>query len=467
MQTYFHKYFPQTPTTQQEVVFQKMEAFLRSGDPFDCFLLKGYAGTGKTSLIRSFVRSLPHFKMRTCLLAPTGRAAKVMRKYTNQQAYTIHKKIYRKKNAATPEMEFGLAENKHSNTLFIVDEASMISDNTLFFNKHGLLSDLIQYVYSGSRCRLMLVGDTAQLPPVGVSESPALNAEVLLGSHGLKVHEVELTQVVRQDKNSGILYNATQLREQIRMEIGGYPKMHTTGFPDIYRMRGEQLLEGLNYAYDKYGMEQVLVVCRSNKNANLYNQHIRNRILWREEELSGGDHIMVVKNNYHWKQSSGQQVDFIANGEMAKVRRVGNVHEQHGFHFADVSLEWQDEENEPLDCRVLLDTLHTDAPGLSQADALRLYKAVEADYAHIPRKKERLEAIKKDAYYNALHIKFAMAVTCHKAQGGQWEAVFVDQGYLTSELLDTDFLRWLYTALTRATRELYLVNFHKNFFYEV
>lgn len=464
MQAYFQKYFPQTPTAQQREVFQAVETFLRFGDPFECFLLKGYAGTGKTTLIRSFVQTLPHFKMRTCLLAPTGRAAKVMQKYSGKQAYTIHKKIYRKKNAATPDMEFAMAENKHVRTLFIVDEASMISDEKVFFNQRGLLSDLIDYVYSGTACRLMLVGDTAQLPPVGLQESPALNPEVLSRGHGLEVHEAILTEVIRQEQDSGILFNATHLRDQIHVNQGGFPHLHTAGFTDIYRMSGEKLLEGLHYAYDKYGMEQVLVVCRSNKHANLYNRHIRNSILGREEELSGGDYIMVVKNNYYWKKSADNNLDFIANGEMATITRVGNVHEQHGFRFADVTLEWQDEDNTPLSCRVLLDTLHTDAPGLSREDAMRLYKAIEADYADIPRKRERQEAIKNDPYYNALHIKFAMAVTCHKAQGGQWEAVFVDQGYLTEDRIDTEFLRWLYTAVTRATRELYLVNFHKSFF---
>ncbi|WP_436410317.1 ATP-dependent DNA helicase [Parapedobacter flavus] len=466
--------FPMRPTGQQEEALQQLADFLADHDNNEssCFVLKGYAGTGKTTIISALVAALPALRMRSVLLAPTGRAAKVMSSYTKKKAFTVHKKIYRKKVALSPDMVFGLADNPHTDTLFIVDEASMISNEQHTFNGRSLLEDLIQYVTNGERCRLLFVGDTAQLPPVGLVQSPALDAQGLSRRFGLHAMVYELTDVVRQEKDSGILYNATAIRQQIQTTSGEtndgplpFPQFTVKGYPDIYRMTGEHLIDGLHYAYDKYGMENTIVICRSNKNANLYNQHIRNQILFREEELTGGDYIMVVRNNYFWLAAESERAGFIANGDMAEVRRVRNVHEQHGFRFADVSLEFMDsDETEPVGCRVMLDTLHSDSANLPQADQERLFEAIMVDYAHIPDKKERLAALKADPYYNALQIKFAMAVTCHKAQGGQWQAVFVDQGYLTEELLDVEFLRWLYTACTRATDELFLVNFHRKFF---
>ena len=463
------------PTLQQDEALRQIADFLTTNNAHEpgCFVLKGYAGTGKTTIISALVAALPALRMRSVLLAPTGRAAKVMSSYAKKKAFTIHKKIYRKKVALSTDMTFSLADNLHTDTLFIIDEASMISNERHTFNGRSLLEDLIQYVSNGERCRLLFVGDTAQLPPVGLLQSPALDAKGLSRQFGLHVMGCELTDVVRQEKDSGILLNATAIRQQIRTATGTaedatlpYPKFTVKGYPDIYRMTGEHLIEGLHYAYDKFGMENTMVICRSNKNANLYNQHIRNRILFREEELTGGDYIMVVRNNYFWLTAEApDRADFIANGDMAQVRRVRNVHEQHGFRFADVSLEFMDaDDSEPVDCRVMLDTLHSDSASLPQADQQRFFEAVMADYADIPNKKERLAALKADPYYNALQIKFAMAVTCHKAQGGQWQAVFVDQGYLTEELLDVEFLRWLYTACTRATDELFLVNFHERFF---
>ncbi len=462
------------PTVQQEVALERLAAFLTDPSTVtsSCFVLKGYAGTGKTTIISALVAALPALRMRSVLLAPTGRAAKVMGNYARKKALTVHKKIYRKKVALSPDMVFGLADNPHTDTLFIVDEASMISNERHTFNGRSLLEDLIQYVANGERCRLLFVGDTAQLPPVGLLQSPALDAQGLARRFGLATSAYELTDVVRQEKDSGILHNATAIRQQVQTAIGKtddeqlpFPQFTVKGYPDIYRMTGEHLIEGLHYAYDKYGMENTIVICRSNKNANLYNQHIRNRILFREEELTGGDYIMVVRNNYFWLAAESERAGFIANGDMAQVRRVRHVHEQHGFRFADVSLEFMDsDETEPVDCRVMLDTLHSDSANLPQADQQRLFEAIMADYADIPDKKERLAALKADPYHNALQIKFAMAVTCHKAQGGQWQAVFVDQGYLTEELLDVEFLRWLYTACTRATDELFLVNFHQKFF---
>lgn len=466
----FEKYFPLKPTLQQVEALNQLSVFITRADPLSCFVLKGYAGTGKTTIISTLVKALPSLRMNTILLAPTGRAAKVITSYSGTNAFTIHKKIYRKKVAGTPDLDFELADNMHKNTLFIVDEASMISNERLSFSKNSLLEDLIKYVLKGENCRMMLVGDIAQLPPVGLVESPALSPNILSSIFDLKVFHYELTDVVRQEKSSGILFNATRIREQIRFDEDEheqlvYPQIRIKGYRDIFKMTGERLEEGLNYAYQKYGMENTLVICRSNKNANLYNQHIRNRVLYREEELTGGDFIMVVRNNYFWSNQEEKGQGFIANGDMAKVLRVRNVHDQHGFRFADVSLQFIDGvEVEPLNCRVLIDTLHVDGPNLPYTDQIKLYEAIQEDYAHIVNKKERLDAIKEDSYYNALQIKFAMAVTCHKAQGGQWDAVFVDQGYLTDELLNTEFLRWLYTACTRATKELFLLNFNPKFF---
>ena len=466
---FFEQYFPNNPTKHQHDAFEVFSEFLNSKEDFSCFMLKGYAGTGKTTIISTLVKALPQIKMRTVLLAPTGRAAKVITSYSNKKALTIHKKIYRKKIAGTPDMDFVLAENKHTNTIFIVDEASMISNERISFSSQSLLEDLIKYVFNGENCRLMLVGDVAQLPPVGLIESPALSPKTLNILFNLVVFSIELTEVVRQKNTSGILYNATIIRNLIfhnsnEQEKYPYPQFHIKPFKDIYRMTGERLIEGLEYAYNKYGMENTIVICRSNKNANLYNLNIRNRILFREEELTGGDYIMVVRNNYFWSNEEGGS-SFIANGDMAKVRRVSNVHEQFGFRFADVTLEFMDMGNsEPLNCRVLLDTLYVDSPNLSKKDQQRLFEAVMEDYIHLSTKYDRIQALKQDPYYNALQIKFAMAVTCHKAQGGQWDAVFIDQGFLTEEMLNTEFIRWLYTACTRATKELFLLNFGDAFF---
>lgn len=459
--------FGNIPTSQQREVFIMLEKFLPSNDGEECFVLKGYAGTGKTTLISALVKVLPQIKLKSVLLAPTGRAAKVISNYSGRKAFTIHKKIYRKKVAASPEMNFILGDNIMENTLFIVDEASMISDQVHDYSRQSLLHDLITYVYKGKNCKLMLVGDTAQLPPVGSAQSPALDKKILSDQFRLKVFGYELTDVVRQEKQSGILYNATQLRELIRKEKQIFPKFKLKGYRDIFRMTGERLVEGLNYAYDKYGMENSIVICRSNKSANAYNQNIRNRILYREEEITGGDHIMVVRNNYFWLKPEDNSGDFIANGDIARIRKVRRVEEQYGFRFAEVVIELLDyPDEEPLNCKILLDTLYSETSSLSAAESKRFYEAVLEDYSHIDNKKLRMEELKKDPYYNALQIKFAFAVTCHKAQGGQWPAVFIDQGYLTDEMLNTEFLRWLYTGITRSTHELFLVNFSDQFFSE-
>lgn len=459
--------FGNIPTAQQRDVFAMLENFLPSTNADDCFILKGYAGTGKTTLISALVKVLPRIKLKSVLLAPTGRAAKVITNYSGKKAFTIHKKIYRKKVAASPEMNFVLGDNIMENTLFIVDEASMISDQVHDYSRQSLLQDLISYVYNGKNCKLMLVGDTAQLPPVGSDISPALDKLFVSEQFRLNVFTYELTDVVRQEKESGILFNATQLRELVRKGEEVFPKFNIKGYKDIFRMTGERLVEGLNYAYDKYGMENTIVICRSNKNANAYNQNIRNRILYREEELSGGDHIMIVRNNYFWLKPEDNSGDFIANGDIARIRKVRRIEEQYGFRFAELVIELLDyPDEEPLSCKVMLDTLYSETPSLSNADNKRFYEAVLQDYMHIENKKFRMEELKKDPYYNALQIKFAFAVTCHKAQGGQWPAVFIDQGYLTDEMLNTEFLRWLYTGLTRSNKELFLVNFSDQFFLE-
>jgi exodeoxyribonuclease-5 len=458
------KQFSVTPTGQQEDVFVQLEKFLSVHDGDECFVLKGYAGTGKTTIIGALVKVLPEIHLKSVLLAPTGRAAKVISNYSGKKAFTIHKRIYRKKNAVTPDMSFMLNQNLAENTLFIVDEASMISNERAEFSRSSLLHDLVSYVYNGKNCKLMLVGDTAQLPPVGSEDSPALDNGLLKDVFALTLFGYELTDVVRQEKASGILNNATRIRELVRSDEAVFPKFTVKGFSDIYRMNGEKLTEGLQYAYDKFGIENTLVVCRSNKSANNYNQQIRNRILYREEELNGGDYIMVVRNNYFWLESESNNA-FIANGDIAHIRKVRNIQEIYGFRFADVVLEFVDyPEEEPLTCKVLLDTLYMDSPSLSAPESKRLFEAVMEDYAHIANKRMQFAELKTNPYYNALQIKFAFAVTCHKAQGGQWDAVFVDQGYLTEDMINSDFLRWLYTAATRATKELFLVNFSDQFF---
>lgn len=470
IQNILRQQFSHQPTQQQLEVFQLLEEFLHTFAEDSCFVLKGYAGTGKTSIIGALVNALPRLQKRSVLLAPTGRAAKVMSAYSGRKALTIHKKIYRKKSAASIQMDFELGDNMHENTLFIVDEASMISNEGISMFSNGLLADLFQYVQSGENCSIMFVGDIAQLPPVGLEESPALIPAYLSDVFGLQVMHYELTDVVRQDKNSGILFNATKIRNEIRLEEEApeysYPQFVTSNYRDIFRMNGDRLIEGLHYAYDKFGLENCMVICRSNKSANLYNRHIRNQILFREEEITGGDLIMVVRNNYYWLQDNDEtNTGFIANGDMAVIKKVSNVHDMHGFRFADLYLEFMDNnEGDAIRCRVLLDSLYVDSPNLPYEQQKELYERIAADYADIPYKKDRLEAIKKDPYYNALQIKFAYAITCHKAQGGQWPLVFVDQGYMIDEMLNTEFLRWLYTAITRATQELFLVNFNEKFY---
>jgi tRNA A37 threonylcarbamoyladenosine biosynthesis protein TsaE len=463
---HIRKAFPHQPTGQQLELFKRLHEFLLSDDGDECFILKGYAGTGKTTVLGALVKALREYKYKAVLLAPTGRAAKVITNYSGRKAFTIHKRIYRKKSALTLDDGFAIADNLASDTLFIVDEASMISDEPGGLNRTSLLYDLLRYAYNDKNCKLVLVGDTAQLPPVGSENSPALDAGLMKDKFGLTIFSYELTDVLRQGKDSGILYNATRVRDIIRADEISTPKVVTKGYKDVFRMTGERLPEGLEYAYRKYGYDRTLIICRSNKNANLYNGQIRNRILYREEELTGGDQIMVVKNNYFWLQEQDESsTNFIANGDIARIRKVRRIEDMYGFRFADVQIEFIDYAEDPvLDCKILLDTLYADFPALSQADQKRFYEEVMKDYEHLVNKRAMHNELKKNPYYNALQIKFAYAITCHKAQGGQWDAVFVDQGYVTDEMINMDFLRWFYTAVTRATTELFLVNFDGRFY---
>lgn len=448
------------PTSEQEITIDSFVNFLFSPKVDTIFLLKGYAGTGKTTLISALVKTLDQLKQKCVLLAPTGRAAKVFSHYAGHSAYTIHRKIYRQRTFSNELDNFVMNANLHQHTLFIVDEASMIANEGLsggMFGTGRLLDDLIHYVYAGQGCRLMLIGDTAQLPPIGEEESPALSASMLEG-YGLEVTEHCLTQVVRQEQDSGILYNATSLRQYIaEEEYFSLPRIKADGFPDIRIISGGELIDTINECYDKAGMDETMIICRSNKRANLYNKGIRNTILYREDELNTGDLLMVAKNNYYWGADC-KEMDFIANGDIAVVRRVRRTHEMYGFRFADVTLCFPDYNDLELDVKILLDTLHSDAPALTREESERLFQAVQEDYGDITVKRERMKKIKEDTWYNALQVKYAYAVTCHKAQGGQWQRVFVDQGYMTEEMLTSDYYRWLYTAFTRATEVLYLVN---------
>ena len=442
-----------------------MARFLFEREARSAMLLRGYAGTGKTSLVSALIQTLPELRVSTILLAPTGRAAKVLAGYSKRPAYTIHKKIYMTATDASGALRTVRAINKHSYTLFIVDEASMIGLEPTS-TRNSLLQDLIDYVYDGNHCRLMLIGDTAQLPPVGQSESPALDERYLQAAFGLNVTAHELTEVVRQQSLSGILSNATALRSQIATIGGGEASLPLfTTAPDVVDLAGFDLQETLNREYEDAALEDVVVVTRSNKRANLFNQDIRASVLFREEEVNAGDYLMVVKNNYYWLDQDSA-IGFIANGDIVEVLSVRNVQELYGFRFADATLRFVDyPDEEPRDCKLLLDTLYSESPSLTQEEQTRLYETVMEDYADLPHKADRLRELRQNPYYNALQVKFAYAMTCHKTQGGQWKTVIVDQGFLPPDMqLDRDYLRWLYTAFTRATERVYLLGFDRKFF---
>ncbi len=486
------------PTQEQAHALEVFAEFLTDRDPHAVMILRGSAGTGKTTLSGAIVRTLKEIRQKVMLLAPTGRAAKVFSLNSGSPAYTIHRRIYREKSFSGVEGQFNLNDNLYTDTLFMVDEASMIANMGLggmSFGSGCLLDDLVHFVYQGRNDRLLLIGDKAQLPPVGEEESPALHAAMLEG-YGLKVYECDLNEVLRQSEKSGILYNATMIRQMITHDdITQLPKIHFAGYSDIKPMPGAELIEALADSYHHVGLDDTIVVTRSNKRANIFNQGIRNMVLDREEELSQGDILMIVKNNYYWMeeerkkikekeieerrvksegtesgtathkvQSSKFQVQsneipaFLANGDRAKVLKVRRRIDLYGFRFVTLLLQFPDYDNYELEATVLLDTLTSEAPALTHEQQEQLFHQIEEDYQDIPLKADRMKAIRQDQFFNALQVKFAYAVTCHKAQGGQWAHVYVDQGYMTDDMLNPDYIHWLYTAFTRATEMLYLVN---------
>ena len=482
--------FGHAPTEEQSRAVSVFSCFMASRELRPAMVLCGSAGTGKTSLTAAMVKTLVGLRQRVVLLAPTGRAAKVLSMNAGIPAFTIHRRIYRQKTFTGDMTGFNLNFNKQRDTLFVVDEASMISNDSFSggagqFGSGCLLDDLMEYVYSGDNCRLMFVGDRAQLPPVGEDESPALMADMISGAYGLDMYSVNLNEVLRQATDSGILYNANVIRQMITHdEITQLPKICFKGFADIVMVPGDELIESLAGSYSAVGYDETMVVTRSNKRANIYNNGIRNMVLGREEELTPGDMLMVVRNNYFWtaqdsrnsqvppqgstdngnphsSNDSVQNISFIANGDRAKVRRVRNMQELYGLRFADLLLEFPDYDNYELGATVILDSLQSESPSLTHEQSEQLFNGVLADYADIPLKADRMKHVRTDKYYNALQVKFAYAVTCHKAQGGQWAHVYLDQGYMTDDMLTPDYIHWLYTAFTRATEKLFLVNWPK------
>ena len=455
------------PTDDQSEALQKLASYIVENSNDVIFLLKGYAGTGKTSVISSLVKTLDILRMKSMLMAPTGRAAKVLASYAGKQAFTIHKKIYRQKSLKDGIGSFALNHNKERNAFFIVDEASMVSNTSAessIFGSGKLLDDLVEFVYSGTDCKLILVGDTAQLPPVGSVISPALNPSSV-SEYGFGLITCELRQVVRQSEDSGVLMNATIVRQQVSENNLSKPELKCAGFDDMIRLKGEDLIDELSESYGKCGVEGTIIVVNSNRQANRYNQGIRNRIFFREDEVSTGDLLMVVKNNYNILKSEEEEegAGFIANGDLAEVRRIRNHEEKYGFRFAEMQLWFPDYELE-IETKVMLDVLQMDSPALPQDKSREFFQSVQQDYIHLKSRQKQFEAVREDPYFNALQVKFAYAVTCHKAQGGQWERVFIDQGMFNRLDISIEYLRWFYTALTRSTDRVYLVNFPEEFF---
>ena len=477
-----------TPTEGQAKVLYHLSAFILTEKERPVYLLRGYAGTGKTTLVSTLVNTLPKIGMRYQLLAPTGRAAKVMSTYTGKPASTLHRKLYRFQVNANGEFRMARAENKAKDTIFIVDECSMISDQGDGYSwSRSLLDDLIEYVFSGSCCKLLLIGDSAQLPPVGLDISPAMDFAILKNSFSLTLATYEMKEVMRQNLESGILYNATEIRNlmstdngQLTTDFYELPLLNINGFDDIIKIDPMSFEELLWQSFgDKRSNNDAVVICRSNKRANMFNQAIRSRVLQEEGEISSGDKLMVVKNNYFWTSqqttdnrqqtstnSQQSNISFIANGDMIEITRINKFEEMYGFHFADVDIMLTDYEEAPtLSVKIIMETLYCDSPALTNEEAKRLYQAVEEDYMDIPRAADRRKAMKENPYYNALQVKFGYALTCHKTQGGQWSNVFIEAPYLPEEtILELGDLRWLYTAITRAREKVYLVNFKDEWF---
>lgn len=459
--------FPHTPTAKQDRALKLLSVFVMEGRKNEVFLLKGFAGTGKTTLLGTLIANLWHTKKKAVLMAPTGRAAKVMSSYTNSQAFTIHKQIYFPKKERSGGVRFALAPNRNRNTIFIVDEASMIPDAPSSDHKGkqtALLDDLMSYVYSGFRCQLVLIGDTAQLPPVRLSLSPALQPHTLELNYGKSVTEWELDEVMRQTEDSGILMNATRLRHALESDPPGTFQFHLDGYPDIVRLiDGYEIQDAITRAFDEDGREETAVIVRSNKRANLYNGNIRSRLLFLENEIASGDYMMVVKNNYFWLKSSSE-AGFIANGDIIEILEIFAIKDLYGFRFAEVKVRMVDYPGQkPFETVLLLDTIASESPSLSYEDGNRLYQAVMEDYQHESSSYRKFMGVKNNPFFNALQVKFSYAITCHKSQGGQWETVFVEQPYLQGAP-DREYLRWLYTALTRARKKLYLIGFQRDFF---
>ncbi len=461
------KDFSHEPTVKQDSALHMVSKFLLSQNYEELFLLKGYAGTGKTSIVGTLVKNSLKIDKNLVLLAPTGRAAKVISNYSNKEAFTIHKKIYYPKSKKGGGISFSLQKNKHKNTIFIVDESSMIPDtspDSILFDKGSLLSDLIQYVYSGHQCKLILIGDTAQLPPIKLDISPALDKSTLENYFNKKVVTIELDEVVRQEKGSGILWNASIIRQSLEDEFYDTFKFEKENFPDIIRpYDGQELMSALEDSYLNSGDEESVFIVRSNKRAFLYNQNIRSRILYKEEELSVGDHLMVVKNNYFWLETTSE-AGFIANGDIIEILEIYSIKELYGFKFATVNVKMIDYPRmAAFETVLILDTLSSEIASLSFEDSNKLYQEVLKDYEHETSKYKKFLSVKKNIYFNALQVKFSYAITCHKSQGGQWDTVFVEQPYLPNGI-DKDYLRWLYTAITRAKKKLYLIGFKDDFF---
>ena len=452
-------------TNNQKKIIEKLSQWLSDDDFERIFLLNGYAGTGKTTIIAAFVAAIKELGIKPILLAPTGRAAKVLTYYSKQEAFTIHKKIYRERSLADYESRFSLDYNRERDAVFIVDEASMLSATTAegaTFGSGNLLEDLVTYVRSGKRCRLLLVGDDAQLPPVGEDFSPALDPATLLPYGDVEYGTMD--EVVRQSQDSGILFNATMLRCMLENNIHEIP-LFDMSYDDFHAVQGGELIEALQDCYDRYGRDQTIVITRSNKRANRFNEGIRRHNLSAEEEIESGDMLMVVKNNYHYaEKDENSPMAFIANGDVVRLRRLRRIEELYGFRFANAVLEFPDYDGYEIEAKVLLDTITSESPSLTREQSRELFYEIEKDYLDITAKSKRYKAIRENEHFNALQIKFAYAVTCHKAQGGQWSAVFVDRCLFGDEPMTRDMLRWLYTAITRATERVYLVNFDERFF---
>jgi exodeoxyribonuclease-5 len=460
--------FPFEPTRGQQELAMQLERFMADADRKSVFVLKGYAGTGKTSFISAMVKILPSIRKKAVLLAPTGRAAKVLAGYAGQQAWTIHKRIYFQRMGRDGNISLVLQKNLYRHAVLIVDEASMIAGSyetrDKLFSSRNLLDDLMEYVSEGEGCKLVLIGDNAQLPPVGLPVSPALDLEFLKSRYGLNIYHYELTEVMRQSLESGILYNATRLRDIMLEDSIPMPMFILGNFRDVVRIEGSELEDRLNTAYSNDDPGNSIVICRSNKRANLFNREIRNRILFMENEISSGDFMMVVRNNYFWlNPESGP--GFIANGDILEILRIQRTEDLYGFRFADVTVRLTDYPDEPtLEVKIILDTLMADAPALPDEEQKRLFTAVMEEFSDIPQRTERYEKVRTNPYFNALQVKFAYALTCHKTQGGQWSNVFIDQGFIKEENLDAEYLRWMYTAFTRAVRQVFLVNFKDRYF---